>query len=107
MNDNTKTKVIVDIPEIKLEGNFVVEAPLFIMFSEYLGYMSKLLKYAEDWCDGKVPEEHVQRILIIEAKAIYRQMIKDYDIDTIKDFFKAYYPIILKDYDDKLKSISN
>lgn len=105
MSENTKTKVIVDIPEITLDGNCVIESPLFIMFSEYLGYISKLGKYAEDWCDGKVPESHVQKVLMVEAKSIYRQMIKDYDMDTIKDYYKTYYPIILKEYDDKLKSI--
>lgn len=102
---STKTKVVVNIPEITLDGNRTIEAPLFIMFAEYLGYISKLNKYAEEWCDGKVPDAHVQKVIIVEAKSIYRQMIKDYDMDTIKDYFKTYYPIILKDYDDKLQSI--
>lgn len=82
-----------------------IQAPLFIIFAEYLGYVSQFQKKAEDWCDGKVPEVHVQKVMNVEAKCIYRQMLKDYDLDDIQYYYDAYYPLILKEYDDKLADI--
>ena len=54
--------------EIKLE------APVFIIFSEYLGYVSPFTNLAEEWCDGKIPPIHMQKVIMVEAKCILRQM---------------------------------
>lgn len=83
----------------------VIPAPIFILFAEYLGYVSQFNKKAEDWCDGKVPEIHVQKIMMLEATCIFRQMKKDYDLDEIKYYYESYYPLILKEYMDKLEEI--
>ena len=82
-----------------------VEAPLFLLFAEYLGYVSIFNKVAENWCDGKVPDIHVQRIIILEAKCILRQMKKDYSIDDIRDYYEMYYPYIFKDYAEALAKL--
>lgn len=84
----------------------VVPTPLFIIFAEYLGYVSQFNKKAEEWCDGKVPEVHVQKLMKLEASCIFRQMKKDYDLDTIQYYYESYYPLIFKEYDDKLKEIT-
>ena len=60
---------------------------------------------AENWCDGKVPEAHVQKVMKIEANCIFRQMKQDYPLDEIKYYYDSYYPLILKEYVDKLESI--
>lgn len=107
MENNTVTQVdtkTVTDNEI-LNEEITVEAPLFILFAEYLGYVSKFNKVAEEWCDGKVPEEHVQKIIILEANCILRQMKKDYAIEDIRDFYMMYYPLIFEDYDEKLKKL--
>ena len=83
----------------------VVPTPIFILFAEYLGYVSQFNKKAEEWCDGKVPEVHVQKIMILEANTIFRQMKKDYSLDVIKYYYESYYPLILKEYMDKLSDI--
>lgn len=83
----------------------VIPAPIFIIFAEYLGYVSQFNKKAEDWCDGKVPEIHVQKVMMLEANCIFRQMKKDYPIDEIKYYYDSYYPLILKEYVDKLEDI--
>ena len=43
--------------------------------------------------------------MIVEAKCIYRQMCKDYDLDDIQYYYDSYYPLILKEFDDKLAKI--
>lgn len=82
-----------------------VLAPLFIIFAEYMGYVSQFTKKAEDWCDGKVPEVHVQKFMMLEAKCIYRQMLVDYDLDDIRYYYDSYYPLILQEYDEKLAEL--
>ena len=82
-----------------------IPTPIFIIFAEYLGYISQFNKKAEDWCDGKVPEPHVQKIMTLEANCIFRQMKKDYDLETIQYYYDAYYPLIIKEYVDKLEKI--
>lgn len=116
MNKETKTETTT-----KWGGNFedlkefsdmveqheenVIPAPIFIIFAEYLGYVSQFNKKAEEWCDGKVPEVHVQKIMMLEASCIFHQMKKDYELDVIKYYYDSYYPLILKEYVDKLEDI--
>ena len=102
----TVTKVETEVKENQSnEEVIIVEAPLFILFAEYLGYVSIFNKMAEDWCDGKVPEMHIQKIIILEAKCILRQMKKDYGLDSIREFYSMYYPLIFQEYDEKLAKL--
>lgn len=102
----TVTKVETEVKENQPnEEAIIVEAPLFILFAEYLGYVSIFNKMAEDWCDGKVPEMHIQKIIILEAKCILRQMKKDYGIDSIREFYSMYYPLIFQEYDENLAKL--
>ena len=89
----------------KHEDKIVLDAPVFIMFAEYLGYVSRFNKLAEDMCDGKIPDVYIQKVLNLEANIIFKQMKKDYSMDEIKYWYSIYYPIILKDYIDKLNSL--
>jgi hypothetical protein len=102
----TVTKVETEVKESQPnEEAIIVEAPLFILFAEYLGYVSIFNKMAEDWCDGKVPEMHIQKIIILEAKCILRQMKKDYGLDSIREFYSMYYPLIFQEYDENLAKL--
>ena len=83
----------------------IIDAPLFIIFAEFLGYVSIFNKMAEDWCEGKVPDIHVQKVIILEAKCIFRQMKKDYSIEDIRDFYTMYYPLILEEYAENLAKL--
>lgn len=105
MNTETKkeTQVLVDTKES--DSIIKMDAPVFILFAEFLGYVSVFNKIAEDWCDGKVPDLHVQKVLIVEAKCIFRQMKKDYSIDDIREFYIMYYPLILQEYEEKLADL--
>lgn len=116
-NTTTVTTTVAETKE--WEGNFAdfkesekdfpvlvqLECPIFIIFAEYFGYVSKFTKMCEDWCDGKVPEVHVQKFLMIEAFSIFRQMKKDYEMEVIREYYDRYYPLILEEYCDKLAKI--
>ena len=102
----TVTKVETEVKENQPnEEVIIVEAPLFILFAEYLGYVSIFNKMAEDLCDGKVPEMHIQKIIILEAKCIFMQMKKDYGLDNIREFYSMYYPLIFQEYDENLAKL--
>lgn len=83
----------------------VIEAPVFIIFAEYLGYVSRFNKLAADWCDGEIPEPYIQKVIIVEAKSIYRQMLKDYGLDMIKYWYETYQPVIIGEYEEKLSKV--
>jgi len=106
---STETKTVVEVAtktnQQPNEEVIIVEAPLFILFAEYLGYVSIFNKMAEDWCDGKVPDIHIQKIIILEAKCILRQMKKDYGLDSIREFYSMYYPLIFQEYDENLAKL--
>ena len=96
---------LADYAENEDDKSIVVEAPIFIIFAEYLGYVSRFNKTALDWCDGKIPDPHIQKIMMVEAKSIFRQMKKDYTIQTIKYWYDTYYPVIICEFVDKLANI--
>ena len=120
MNKEANSTTPTTVGTEKWEGNFkdlkengevlshieaIVPTPIFILFAEYMGYISQFNKMAENWCDGKVPEVHVQKIMILEAKCIYRKMLEDFDIEDIRYYYDSYYPLVLKEYVDSLAKI--
>lgn len=76
---------------------------IFILFAEYLGYTSPLIEWCEKICNGSYPQLFVTNILKIEAKMIFKQMQEEYPIEKIKKWFHDFYPLILEEYDLKLK----
>jgi hypothetical protein len=110
--ENTETKTQTQTE--KWEGNFndiklnsddkvvKMDTPVFIIFAEFLGYVSKFNKIANDWCDGKIPDEYIQKIMNAEARCILHQMMKDYTIPTMRYWFKTYYPVVLEEIEEKL-----
>lgn len=119
-NFGSKTTATATVVKEAWKGNFAdyaenvddpndykvtVDVPIFILFGEFLGYCSRFAKMASDWCDGIVPELHIQKIMRLEAKAMLRQMKKDYDVKTIRYWFFTYYTPIFKEYEEKLLSV--
>lgn len=103
----TKTETITKVNTVTDDKKeIVVESPLFILFAEFLGYVSIFNKIAEEWCNGNVPQIHIQKVVIVEAKCILRQMKKDYSIEDIREFYNMYYPLILEEYAEKLKKLT-
>lgn len=82
-----------------------LETPILIIFAEYLGYVSMYVSIAEEWCDGRVPQIQVQKLMIIEASNICRQMKIDYTLEDIKTFYLMLKEVILQEYEEKLNNI--
>ncbi len=90
-----------------MEENVTInlETPILIIFAEYLGYVSMYVNIAEEWCDGRVPQIQVQKLMIIEASNICRQMKIDYTLEDIKMYYLMYKDVILQEYEEKLANI--
>lgn len=99
--DKEETSILVTV-----SPTHNIEAPIFIMFAEYLGYVSQFQTVAENWCDGKIPEPHIQKFLMVEAACMLKQMKKDFKVEEITKYYDLYYPIILSEYVEKLRKIS-
>lgn len=81
-----------------------VHKALFVLFAEFLGYASPLIDWAEDICDCKKDIPQFKRQLVnMDAEYIFAKMQEDYTVDEIRKWYDEFYPVILKDYDDKLK----
>ena len=96
-----------NIADVAEYSDKVIETPVFLIFAEYLGYISKFIEQAEKWCDGKIPERHIQKIMMMESQTIFHQMKKDYGIDTVKYWYNTYYPVILNEYVESLEKVIN
>lgn len=82
-----------------------VKAPLFIMFAEYLGFVSNLIDWAEDWCKGNQPDEYKVKIIETDAICLFHQAKKKYTDDELADWYNEFYDVILSDYDKNLKNL--
>lgn len=109
-NNESKTQTQVEgwagnFDDIKLNSDdkaVKMNTPIFIIFAEFLGYVSKFNKIANDWCDGKIPEEYVQSAMNTEARCILHQMKKDYTIQDMRYWYNTYHPVVLKEIEEKL-----
>ena len=78
----------------------------FLMFAEYMGYMSEFIEDVDSWIDGKAPAESVQAFLNVEARDILAQMKKDYHLADIHSWWNEFYPLILFKADDAIKKFT-
>ncbi len=103
MEENTQTKTS-ETALTNADEKKVIYKPLFILFAEFFGYVSPLIDWAEDICDGKDVPEFKKNIVNIDADYIFSEMKKEYTLTQIRAWYDEFYPIILKDYVNKLKA---
>ena len=85
------------------KSKYNISAPLFLAFAEYLGYVSGVLKWVDEWCIGKKPAPHIVKFIEIEAVEVLKEVQKEYDAKTIRSYYDDLYDIILNLYDDNIK----
>lgn len=103
MENNSKTTTTT--VETKTETNTItVNKALFLLFAEFLGYASPLIDWAEEICDGKEVEDYKRKIIEVDANFIFNKMQKEYSLEDIRSWYDEFYPLILKEYEDKMKN---
>ena len=83
-------------------NKYNISAPLFLAFAEYLGYVSGVLKWVDEWCMGKKPAPHIVKFIEIEAVEVLKEVQKEYDSKTIRTLYDDLYEIILNLYDENI-----
>lgn len=87
-------------PKEKNDGNFsflsngetLIDTPIFILFAEYLGYVSPLIPWAENWCKPSGVCSPLQKgLLAVDARAIFFKMKKEMSIEQIKKYFTLFF----------------
>ena len=81
-----------------------IQTPIFILFAEYLGYVSLLTQFAEDWCNPNkpMPKECIQTLLDREARSIYDEMLKEWSEDEINKLYKNFFQCGLDELESDL-----
>lgn len=96
---NTESKTTAPSEEKEL----VINPPLFLAFAEYLGFVSGVIKWVDDWCAGKKIEDYKKSIIRTDALNIYHEIKKYFTDKEIKEWYDEFYEIILFEYDENIK----
>ncbi len=91
----------------KIDGPQVINKTLFLLFAEFIGYVSDFVKYADDVCAGKEIPKVIHKLIELDADYIFRKMQEEYTIEEIKGWYNEFYPLILKEYEDAIKEKEN
>lgn len=91
--ESTTTEVVSPQQKTYKEDILFIQTPIFILFAEYLGYVSLLTQFAEDWCNPHkpMPKECIQVLLDREARSIYDEMLKEWSDDELNKLYRTFY----------------
>lgn len=87
----------------KVDEPIVVNKIVFLLFAEFLGYVSDFVKYADEICEGKEVPKVIYKIMELDADYIFRKMQEEYTLEEIKGWYNEFYPLLLKDCEESLK----
>lgn len=99
--NNTQTTVVAETTEkVKVENK-----ALFLVFAEFLGYVSPLVEWAEEKCKtrSKTFEAYKQKAIDMDAVRVFKKMENELGIGVIRKWWKDYYNTLLKEYDETVK----
>ena len=104
---NTSTATTTeDVPQKKeeIDDGLFIQTPIFILFGEFLGYVSLLVGMAEEWCNPKKPflSKTMETLLEREARTIYDEMLEDYTEEQIHTLYQTFYPCGLDEIESDL-----
>ena len=100
-----KVEEALSVKDFAEDTKHVVKAPVFIMFAEYLGLVSKVIDWAEDWCNGNKPDDYKVKIIETDAICLFNQAKKKYTEDELAEWYDLFYEVILSDYENNLKNL--
>jgi hypothetical protein len=100
-----KVEEALSVKDFAEDTKHVVKAPVFIMFAEYLGLVSKVIDWAEDWCNGNKPDDYKAKIIETDAICLFNQAKKKYTEDELAEWYDLFYEVILSDFDNNLKNL--
>jgi hypothetical protein len=105
ITDNTvdnKENVVVDNTNVTKEPK-PINKVIFLIFAEYIGYVSDFVEYAEKICNGK-EEVHdtIKKLIELDADYIFKKMKEEYTLEEIRGWYDEFYPLLIKEYETSL-----
>ena len=70
--------------------------PVFILFAEYVGFVSDFLEWAEKWCNEGNVSEWKKLIMNNDAVNIMREIKKHYSEEEFNEWYDALYEDFIK-----------
>ena len=105
MSTTTQAITKVETKIVNKQDFKEIQAPVFLLYAEYLGYVSPLIEWAEEWCyDPKKFENWKKNIVICDAKHIFKKVKEEYSLSEIKDWYDEFYDAVFKFYEECLNS---
>lgn len=111
-NGNTHTVVESTTTEVKTqevkesskEEALFIQTPIFLLFAEFLGFVSGFITQAEDWCNPRkpMPTKPMQTFMEREARAIYDSLLENLSEEEIHKLYKNFYLCGLDELEDDL-----
>ena len=75
------------------EDILFIQTPIFILFAEFLGFVSGFVEIADNWCklSKPMPPKYMQTLLEREARSIYDQMLEEWSEEEIHKLYVNFY----------------
>ena len=97
MENNSQTAVMT-IVKPSMSDIITLEPCIFLLFAEYMGYVSKFIDWAEYDCSHPSIEEFKTNILRTEAHFFLNEMKKEYETEEIKKWFYTFKPLVINQW---------
>lgn len=104
MEVNNETNVSTESTTVTTITKINLPPCILLLFAEYLGYVSPLLDWCEEWCTTSNFPEFKKRILFYDAHSTLNSMLNDFNIVTLHNFYNQFYEVAIKNWADKLKT---
>lgn len=95
----------VDITISTKAQEITIKSPIFLLFAEYIGYVSNIIEWVEDYMNGKPTPNFKLKVINEDALCLAKQIKKKYTDEDILAWYQSFYDVILGDYEKKLEQI--
>ena len=106
--NSTKTmiKQESDKTEDKKDDDVIaIKAPIFLLFAEYIGFVSGVIDWVEDYINGKTTPDFKMKVIEEDALCLEKKIMKKYTRDEILSWYQSFYDIVLSDYEEKINKL--
>ena len=92
----------------RLSDKYAISAPLFLAFAEYLGYITPLMPWVDQWCSAsKRPTPMMVRAITMDATNAFNEVTKAFSAKELRSMYDDLYELVLNVYDANLKELDN
>ena len=95
----------VDVTISNKAQEITIKSPIFLLFAEYIGYVSSIIEWVEDYMNGKPTPKFKLKVINEDALCLAKQIKKKYTDEDILTWYQSFYDVILSDYEKKLEQV--